>query len=163
MSITRLPSHALHSAQTCKFLRVATQEHHVWLDQVRNYLRETPSLRLLSLPVGSLSTEDLYCFAIRQAKIRIRWDQPPNPKDQFIHVASFDLHGSSGLLPGGNLGLWVFDYTGAINPFHTDLQARSRSNGPLRVGSMGAGRWLTGGLIQTTCPHPVIAYFGTAE
>jgi len=141
----------------CRFLHAATQEHHVWLDQVRNCLKQNPSLRLLSLSVDTLSTEDLHRFAIRQAKIRIRWDQPPNPKDKFASPHHPFSRGLSCLLPGGNAILWAAVHTGDIKLYRPrDIQISPWCK-PFWVDRMDEG-WIAKRLIQTTSPHPVIAY-----
>lgn len=91
----------------------------MWLDEARNYPKQNPLLRLLSLSDDALSIEDRYHFAIRQAKIRIRLGQLTNSKDEFIDLPSSSHHGPSCPLPGGNAALWAAEYTGAIEPSFT--------------------------------------------
>ena len=136
-----------------KFLHAATQEHHV-LDEARNYPKQNPLLRLLSLSGDTLSTEDRYRyhFAIRQAKIRIRLDQLTNPKDELIDLPSFSRHGPSYPLPGGNAAIWVAKYTGTIEPYRTDPQVHSRYEEPFQIGWMNSMEWSVECLIKTTSP-----------
>jgi hypothetical protein len=62
--------------QSCKDLHDLIQSHHVWADQVENLIRRKPALKLAVPDLNSLSAEDLRAFAIRQAKLRIRWGMP---------------------------------------------------------------------------------------
>ena len=126
----------------------------MWLDEARNYPKQNPLLRLLSLSADTLSTEDRYRyhFAIRQAKIRIRLDQLINPKDELIDLPSFSRYGPSYPLPGGNAALWVAKYTGTIEPYRTDPQVHSRYEEPFQIGWMNSMEWSVECLIKTTSP-----------
>jgi hypothetical protein len=138
-----------------KSICMATHERYTWLDQVRNHCRGNPSLRLSPSSIKSLPTEDLYHHAVRQEKLRIRWDQPPNPDIHFTHTA-LTGRGTSCLLPGGNTILWIPDCSGDIALYRTVPSVNSQSGDPLVRYISGTRRWTMEKPIQTTTPHPVL-------
>ena len=138
-----------------KSLCTATHERYVWLDQVRNYCRENSSLRLSPSSIKSLSTEDLYHRAVRHEKLRIRWDQPPNPDISFAHTA-LTGRGTSCLLPGGDTILWIPDRSGDIALYRAFPSVNSQSGDPPIRYIEGMRRWTMKKPIQTTTPHPVL-------
>jgi len=87
-------------SQTCKDLREATQDRHVWVDQLEKLIQKDPALGSATPPLTSLSAQELKTFVTGRVKLRLRWD-----KDDGDFVTN-GLVGISGvcelrLLPGG--------------------------------------------------------------
>lgn len=149
--------------QSCQDLQKSIQHRHVWVDQVKNCLRNKPVLKLAIPDLTTLSEEDLKTFAIRQAKLRRRWDGPDD---------------NSGFVRGGQITLpalcLTFDATRWLLPGGNQLLVRSRDalllyqvhlSGERTVLSLlntvslekvGIGRALgLNMLLLTTSPHPI--------
>ena len=94
--------------QTCTGLREATNVHHVWLDQFRNYQRLVPALALLTPSIELLSTKDLKSYAIRQAKLRLRWDRTPGRSESLSRIGTLNDLTHIWLLPGGDVLCLLF-------------------------------------------------------
>ncbi|KAF9793490.1 hypothetical protein BJ322DRAFT_132105 [Thelephora terrestris] len=57
---------------TCKVIREAAQERHVWIDQLEKLRRENPIFKLATPPLTSLSTWELKTLVTGRTKLRLR-------------------------------------------------------------------------------------------
>lgn len=107
----------------------------------------------------SLMTEELKAFAVRQAKLHLRWDRRPGWKSVFalagsIEERSFDT--SLWLLPGGEDVLLMSD-SGEINLCRVTLSNAGASSKQLARTTLEDVPFVLKLLFYETTPHPILA------
>ena len=100
--------------QTCKDLHEATQDRHVWTDQLEKLRQQDPMLRSATPPLASLSAQELKTFVTRRTRLRLRWDKDAK-EDDFAAMGLVEFHGVEDLrlLPGGKSMLVISNFEGA--------------------------------------------------
>lgn len=145
--------------QTCKDLYQATQDRHVWVDQLDRLRREDPVLKPATPPLTSLSAQELKSFVTGWIKLRLRWGH-----DQTN--LGFATKGVVGiprvcrlmLLPGGK-SLLVIDGRGGLAIRRVELEL-GRVFLPV-VANFESDKWLTpepgqNKLLIATSPCPIL-------
>lgn len=98
----------LETSQTCNDLCRATQDRHVWVDQLEKLRPKDPALRSATPALTSLSAQKLRTFVTGLIKLRLRWNKGGNETD----FAAKGLVGVPGvcelrLLPGGESVIFI--------------------------------------------------------
>ena len=154
--------------QSCQDLYACIQCHPVWKDQADNHLWKTPALRLSTPALTALPLEDLRTLAIRQAKLRARWERSDGNVG-FVRgglVAGADIlrefSSSQWILPGGdhllvhtkgNLALHGIQWPDGV----PSLSPQPVTACELKPGVGTSGREI---FLFTTSPHPTFACVG---
>lgn len=94
--------------QTCKGLHWATNDRHVWVDQLEKSRQKNPALRAATPALPSLTAQELKTFVTGIIKLRLRWDNDSD-ENRFAEKGVIGVPGACELklLPGGRSVIFI--------------------------------------------------------
>ena len=134
----------------------------MWLFQSQECLLRTPSLRRSTPTLTSLTTEELKIFAVRQAKLHLRWNRKPGWEEVFTSAGLTEEPGygaSLWLLPGGE-DILLMSGSGEIKLYRVTLSDAGASLKHLAHTNLYLEDYILPGWKQffyETTPHPLLA------